>query len=256
MPPPRTTAARELLHDVLRAVGMSVRRYTPGNVPDAQVQALLAHHRVDLVLDVGANEGQYARSLRKAGYTGRVLSFEPLQDAWERCATIAAADHAWSLAPRMALGRSEREVEINVAGNSVSSSVLAMEDKHREAAPGSQYVATQSVPMRRLDGVARAEIDEARRPYLKVDTQGYEREVLAGAEGVMHRICGVQLEMSLTPLYEGSPSLRDLLEMMDGWGFTPWALLPGFIDPVSSRTLQVDGVFFRDEPSAGMAPAT
>ena len=200
--------AKQLLHRALRRAGLTVRRYSPATVPDDQVRALLAHHDIDLVVDVGANGGHYAMSLRRAGYLGRILSFEPLQDAWTRCMANAHADQLWSVAPRMALGAAERPVEIHVASNSVSSSILPMEEIHRQAAPGSAYVGSEVVEMRRLDWGRRAEIEAARHPFLKIDTQGYEREVLEGATDVLGRFSGVQLEMSLVPaVRKGSPTL-------------------------------------------------
>jgi FkbM family methyltransferase len=236
--------AKQILREGLRRAGLTVHRYSAATVPDAQIQALLAHHQIDLVLDVGANAGQYAISLRRAGYRGRILSFEPLQEAWERCAANASTDALWSVAPRMALGATERQVKIHVANNSVSSSILPMREIHRRAAPDSSYVGTQSVDMRRLDRVAREAIGEARRPFLKIDTQGYEREVLEGASDVLNRLRGIQLEISLTPLYEGSPTLTELLQMMERWGYAAHALLPGFTDLDSGRMFQVDGLFF------------
>ena len=200
------------------------------------------------MLDVGANAGHYAMSLRRAGDPGHILSFEPLEDAWQRCVAQARSDALWTVAPRMALGATERPVEIHVASNSVSSSILPMQEIHRKAAPNSSYVGSQTVDMRRLDQVALTAIGSARRPFLKIDTQGYEREVLEGATGVLDRLEGLQLEMSLVPLYEGSPTLTDLLLMVGQWGFVPYALQPGFTDLASGRMLQVDGLFFRDPP--------
>ena len=238
------------LRAALRRAGLTVHRYSPATVPDARIQALLTHHQIDLVLDVGANAGQYATALRHAGYAGQILSFEPVRDAWEQCTANASGDPLWSVAPQMALGAKEGRAEVHVAKNSVSSSILPMRDAHRAAAADSLYVGTESVDLRRLDGVARDAIERARRPFLKIDTQGYEREVLEGATDVLDRIRGVQLEISLAPLYEGSPTLAEILALMEHWGFVPEALLPGFSDLRSGRMLQVDGLFFRADRAA------
>ena len=241
-----SSAAKHIVREGLRRVGLRVYRATPATDPDAQVAALLAFQQIDLVLDVGANSGQYAQALRRAGYEGRILSFEPLQEAWERCRRRASRDPQWSVATRMALGSSEGAIEIHVADNSFSSSILPMRDSHRAAAPGSAYVGTQMVDLRRLDRAAASEVDRARRPFVKLDTQGYEREILKGATGIMDRVRGVQVEMSLTPLYEGAPSFEELLALLEGMHFKPWALLPAFTDQTSGRMLQVDGLFFRE----------
>jgi FkbM family methyltransferase len=243
-------AAKHIVRESLRRLGFTVERYSPATVPDARIAALLAYHKVDLVLDVGANAGQYARALRRSGYRGRILSFEPLRDAWARCAAHASRDPLWTVAPRMALGSEEGEVEIHVAANSASSSILPMRESHRAAAPDSAYIGREIVDLRRLDRVVGDALDRASHPFLKMDTQGYEREILAGAAGIMAKLRGIQMEISLAPLYEGSPSFHELLDMMKAGGFVPWAILPGFTDQTSGRMLQVDGLFFLESPPA------
>jgi FkbM family methyltransferase len=240
------SGAKHIVREGLRRLGLRVYRSTPATDPEAQVAALLAFHEIDLVLDVGANSGQYAQSLRRSGYRGRILSFEPLQEAWERCRMRASSDPLWTVAPRMALGSAEGAIEIHVADNSFSSSILPMRDSHRAAAPGSAYVGTQTVDLRRLDRAAASDVAGAKRPFLKLDTQGYEREILTGATGILNRVRGVQVEMSLTSLYEGAPSFEELLALLEEMNLRPWAILPGFTDQTSGRMLQVDGLFFRE----------
>jgi hypothetical protein len=121
-----------------------------------------------------------------------------------------------------------------------------MHDKHRDAAPASAYVGSEIVDVRRLDHAAKDAVDGSRHPFLKVDAQGYERQVIEGASGIVGQLTGVQLEMSLVTLYEGGATFMELLEGMQQAGFAPFALLPGFTDLRSGRLLQVDGLFFRD----------
>ena len=241
---------KHLARQTLKRLGLHVQRYSPATVPEALLTTLIAHEVIDLVLDVGANAGQYARSLRDSGYRGAIVSFEPLSEAWNECAAHAAGDPLWSIAPRMALGATDGQIEIHVAKNSASSSILPMREAHRKAAPESAYVGREIVEIRRLDGVAPDALTKAVRPLLKIDTQGYEAQVLAGASGILPRIHGIQVEMSLTPLYDHSPTMGEMLGLLEKHGFSPYAILPAFIDPHSGRMLQVDGLFFR-EPSSG-----
>ena len=206
---------------------------------------MLRAQRVDLVLDVGANAGQYAQALRGAGYDGRIISFEPLEEAHARCRGVAAADPCWDLASPMALGAEEGTSEIHVANNSVSSSLRPMLETHVQACPESSVVARQTVHVRRLDHVLPGMLEEEARLFLKIDTQGTEDEVLLGSEGVLEAIVGIQVEMSLNPLYAGAPSFGEVLGTVLERGFVPWGFLPGFTDRKSGRMLQVDGVFFR-----------
>ncbi|MDJ0524424.1 MAG: FkbM family methyltransferase [Microcystis sp. M53600_WE12] len=85
---------------------------------------------VDLVFDVGANIGQYAKLLRELGYSGRLVSLEPLSSAYSRLKAISKKDQLWEIAPQTAIGNQEGEIIINIAGNSYSSSALPMLDAH------------------------------------------------------------------------------------------------------------------------------
>lgn len=225
--------------------GIRVDRMSVVNSPDLRLVAMLSTHQVDLVIDVGANTGGYAQSLRTAGFRGRILSFEPLITAHAALEEASRQDAAWSIAERMALGSHDGVATINVAGNSASSSIREMLDAHRRAAPESAYVAREDVDLRRLDSVRHPFLDSALRPFLKVDTQGYEAEVLDGAAGMLDRICGIQLELTLSPLYQGQLLWRELADQLATSGFTLWGIVPEFFDPVTGRMLQCDGIFFR-----------
>jgi FkbM family methyltransferase len=202
------------------------------------------------VLDVGANVGQYGHMLRGIGYRGLIVSFEPLSAAHRKLTAAAGGDSRWIVAPRAALGSAKGSVEINVARNSVSSSVLAMKETHLSAAPRSRYVATETVALERLDALLPALVADDGPLMLKMDTQGYEEEVLKGAQGILPRVVAIQLEISLVPLYEGTPSLVHILSAMEDLGFHLFQVLPGFRDLATRQLLQLDGIFVRLLPSA------
>ncbi len=210
----------------------------------AQLLATLRHFEVDAVLDVGANVGQYARGLRRAGYAGPILSFEPLPEVHAALVKAAHDDPAWRVAPPMALGAADGEVTIARSAESDMSSILPQSRLLREISPSSAVRETLRVPLRRLDSLA--EIDSAwRRMFLKIDVQGYEPRVLEGAEGLWPRIVGVQLEMALVPLYDGEQEFRAVIAAMEARGFALHLLIPGYFERKLGRQLQVDGVFYR-----------
>jgi len=237
-----------------RHFGLDVHRYNPVESAEARLFALLRTHGIETVIDVGANDGGYGSLLRGGGYEGAILSFEPLEAEHARLSEAARADPTgrWFVHPRAALGAEHGEIEIHVAGNSASSSILPMLETHAKAAPESRYVGVQKVPVRRLDEVRHEVLDRALsgpgRILLKIDTQGYEMPVLRGAEKLLRHIAGVQLELSVTPLYEGQVLCVDMMAWLRERGFELWNLIPGFIDPGSGRMLQFDGVFFRADP--------
>lgn len=175
------------------------------------------------------------------------MSFEPLSEAFELLSARAERDAGWRVHQRGAIGDYDGEIEINVSGNSVSSSVLPMLEAHLSAAVDSAYVATEKVPIVRLDTVAPEYLAKTRRHFLKIDTQGFEWQVLDGARDTLTRAQGVLCELSLVPLYEGQRLWRDMIQRLEAAGLTLWAIQPGFTDPRDGRTLQVDAIFFREQ---------
>lgn len=217
--------------------GIRLSRYTP------RWPQMLVQRGVDLVVDAGANVGQYAQALRAGGYTDRILSIEPLSTAFEELDRRTQADRNWS-AVNVAVGSEPGMTEINIAGNSVSSSILPMLDAHSESAPKSKYVGLEHVNVTTVDELL--EGMDARAPFLKIDTQGFETAVLLGASASLKsRLIGVQLEMSLVPLYGGQELFDSLLHRLLDAEFELWSLEPGFADRRTGRLLQVDGIFFR-----------
>ena len=240
--------SRKIKHRVrqlINAAGLEIHRYVPASSRLAQHLAALKTFGIDLVLDVGANYGQYAQELRIGGFKGRIVSFEPLLAAHHALEVASRGDPRWKIHSRCAIGDREGEIALNVAGNSVSSSVLPMLESHREAAPGSAYVSHEVVPLTTLDNVVPAYISAQDTPLLKIDTQGYEWAVLDGAFATLPKIQGVQVELSALPLYEGQHLWQETIARLQGEGFTLWSLQPAFTDHRSGRTLQWDGLFFR-----------
>jgi FkbM family methyltransferase len=241
------SAVVTLLHRarrVVQSVGIDVCRF-PDNESGYHRAKLLAHHEIDHVFDVGASDGRFGAELRRFGYRGRIVSFEPLPDAYAKLADRASDDSRWTTVP-YALGSESGEVVLNVAGNSgASSSILPMLDRHMVAAPEAGVVATETVQQHRLDEVWRDFAPEQSRLFLKVDVQGYEQNVLAGARELLNHCSGVQLELSFVPLYEGSMSYRGALDEMERLGLTLMLLDPGFRDRMTGQVLQADAAFFR-----------
>lgn len=202
---------------------------------------------ISTVLDVGANEGQYAQWIRSLGFRGRIVSFEPLDGAYARLARHAAGDRDWTV-HRVALGATSGELPMNVSQNSQSSSLLAMLPSHEMAAPASRYIGEQVVAVQPLTAFA----DDVRgSAWMKVDVQGAELDVLAGASALLDQVPVVQLELSLRPLYEGAPSLSDAVDAMVSKGYVLSYLNAGFEDPRTGRMLQADGVFIREPVTRG-----
>jgi len=200
---------------------------------------------IDVVLDVGANTGQYASSLREFGYSGRIVSFEPMSREFGVLRAAAANDGGWTALP-CALGAERSQATINISANSISSSMRAMVPTHLRAVPDSAYIGVETIEIQRLDEVFDSIVAAGERTFLKIDTQGSEREVLVGASGVFQRISGMQIETSFVPLYEGQMLLAEALETVEAAGMVVEGIEPGFVE-VTGRMFQMDLVCFRSE---------
>jgi FkbM family methyltransferase len=212
---------------------------------EARRSRLLRSRGITVVLDVGANAGMYGRQLRRIGFDSRVVSFEPLSDAYAELEELAREDPLWECR-RVALGSSDGSAEINVAGNSTSSSLLGMEERHLESAPESKYVGTEEVPLARLDSIWGELVGEEDRVFLKLDVQGFELEVLNGAAECLRSVDCVQAELSFVSLYEGAPDYRELIDFLRASGFRLAGLEEGHDDQHTGEMLQADGIFVRE----------
>jgi FkbM family methyltransferase len=247
---------KEILRSLFRRAGLEVRKLKNVNIEEklrnVNIEETVISNIVRLVkpvavLDVGANVGQFATKVRKLGYAGTIVSFEALPDAHAALLKASEGDARWLAAPCAALGASQGHVDINIAENSVSSSLLPMCAAHIEAAPESMFIGRLSTRLERLDALAATLIPNCGPLLLKVDTQGYEKEVIKGSTGLLDRIGAIQVEMSLTPLYEGAPSFVELTSFIEGLGYEIFSIIPGFSNLQSGRLLQVDGFFMRKD---------
>jgi|694.fasta_scaffold61537_2 FkbM family methyltransferase len=234
-----------IIQSTLNSLGYDIYKRDSRFHPEIAVMYLCAKYQLSTVLDVGANTGQFVQALRKWGYAKNVLSFEPLSSAHASLKQNAAHDPYWQVAPRCAIGASKAVSEINIAGNSVSSSILPMLEIHRQAAPDSAYLAKEEVQIESLSNMIQQLTDQNERFFLKIDTQGYEREVISGASCVLERIPAIQMELSISPLYENSLLLDEGIELMKSHGYRVYSIYQGLSDRKTGETLQVDAIFVR-----------
>jgi len=230
---------KHLIRQGIRRWGFDVSRKKPSTQAD-----LLTRHEIDLLLDVGAARGSFAVKMRADGYRGRVISFEPLSEYFSQIKKKAEFDGDWQVF-NMALGDEDGQKQINVANNLMSSSFLPMMDQHSLAAPQSAYVKQQVVKVVRLDSVWNKFVRSEEKVFLKIDAQGFEKKILEGGRDSLERVAGMQLELSLVPLYEGEETISSMLKYVEGLGFKPVFFENGFHDLETGHYLQADVVFFR-----------
>jgi FkbM family methyltransferase len=230
---------KDLLRAALRWMGYEVHSYTPLRNHDLRRARLLRERRIDTVLDGGANAGQYATRLRKLGYTGRIVSVEPIPSVFAELAARAEGDERWECV-NAALAREPGRLELRVAAISEVSSILpATGAVHTEGWTATRPV---SVPGTTVDAL----LQGAERAYIKLDLQGYELEALGGAAASLQAAVALEVELSTVPLYEGAALLPEVVRYVTEQGYSLFSAEPALVDYDSGRVLQLDGIFIRD----------
>lgn len=209
------------------------------------VASVLDHYRVNCVFDVGGNIGQYGKQLRKQGFTGRIVSFEPVAATAEKLRRVAEKDPEWFVY-NTALGREDRTDSINVVYGSMSS-LLEPTDFGNTRYKRFKNTNSEDISVRRLDGImdeALEGIDDPR-PYLKLDTQGYDLEAYAGAGKRVEDFIGLQSEVALMQIYEGMPRMVESINTYEADGFEVTGMYPVTREQKTGRVLEFDCVMVR-----------
>lgn len=235
---------KEQIQRLINRLGYQIRKY-PDDSQRSKIK-LLELNDINLVIDIGANHGQYASDLRKMGYRGKIVSFEPLSSAFERLKKNSLSDNAWEVV-NIAVGDKDESSSINISSNSFSSSLLEMNNNHiTDAAKHVFFTGKEPVTVRKIDSILSQYADLSNdRIFLKIDAQGYEEKILLGASGSLKYIKGIQLEMPLLELYKGQTLFLPLLNNLYEMGFELQGLELGFQNPVTMRLYEMDGILFK-----------
>ena len=210
----------------------------------ARRMLIMESQDIDLVIDIGANKGQYGLKLRELGYKKRIVSFEPMSLPYQELTKNASQHSPWDVY-NFGLGEIEAKEKINVSLNSVSSSILDMEADHLNNAPKSKYVSSEEILVKKLDDCFDLFFSGEQNIFLKIDVQGFEDRVLKGGANTLKRCKIVQMEVSLRPLYRGQKIYVDILKDMQSLGFDLVGIEPGFQEKNTGLLLQFDGIFKR-----------
>lgn len=210
----------------------------------AQIRSIIEKFEINVVLDVGANEGQFAQQLRSF-YLGEILSFEPVAFVFEKLAKAASTDPNWHVY-KLALGSQESTQTINVSDSTDFSSLLRTNDYciHRfgDRAQGKRE---EVVSVRRLDELLEkiAPDIENKRIFLKMDTQGYDLEVFKGLGNKLKHVIAIQSEVSLISIYEGMPHWTESISIYEKAGFGVVGMFP--VNRDSGRIIEYDCLLVR-----------
>lgn len=226
-------------------LGLFGRQHQYGEI--VSLRRFIAHFGVDCVLDVGANAGQYAKMLRRdVGYRGAIISFEPNPDVFAVLDKAARGDLNWHVY-NLALTDGDGQATFNIMAADQFSSLNAPGAGLEPIFAERNAVArTVHVPCARLDTLF-PELEpavQARAILLKMDTQGHDASVVAGAGALLGRMSGVQTELAVRPLYAGATGWQAMFALLTQAGFVANAV---FANNKGHFPLlvEMDGLFVR-----------
>jgi len=208
-----------------------------------RLKSFLNQYQVDFIVDIGANKGQFATRVFDSQFKGNLVSIEPQQELYEVLVRKSQKHKRWRVFPPIALSDYEGYADLNLSENSQSSSLLVITSKHTTAAPTAAFKGTNRVRVSTLDNLLLPEIDSYSNIFLKIDVQGGERSVLQGGKRFLTKTLLIQIELSLSEMYEGEPLFNAQYEYLYNLGFRLIDFNPVFRDPVSNELLQFDGIF-------------
>jgi FkbM family methyltransferase len=189
--------------------------------------------KIDAVLDVGANSGQYAKALRHEGFAEHIVSIEPLPAAFQSLRQAMENDPKWT-GYQVAAGEEPSIAKFNVSIDSVCSSLLQPTHELTAAIPSAKIAETIDVPVTRLDDLV---MPVHKRLAIKIDVQGFEKLL---SEALL-----LELELPLTPSYQGAYLLQDAIPHILECGFKITSIGRGYSNPNTGRLVDVDVLFER-----------
>ena len=228
---------------------LKLKRFTPSASEPLRTTTIIKHNKIDCVIDVGANTGQFAESLYDFGYENRVISFEPVQACHDQLVERSKKHPNWTVAEKCAIGEKNHTTQINICGDSVFSSILQIQDWHAKLTAKSRIVEQEEVNVFSLDSILPKYIEstEGLNILLKVDTQGYEKQVLDGAKELLKTVIGLKIEIPLTPIYKDVEyTFFDTIDFMKENGFQPYSFNNEGVNLKTGRVNTIDALFLRE----------
>lgn len=229
---------------ILNKFGIDIKRYPSRDLRRRKL--LLQEFNITDIIDVGANFGQYGTETRTIGFVGNIYSFEPLSFAFNKLKKSSQGDLKWQI-NNFALGSVSEYKTINISKNYFSSSFLNQKKELIEQEPDTKFISNEVVEIKRLDDIFNEIHTNKKNIFLKIDTQGFEKEVLNGAKNSLKHIKGIQLEMSLNPLYENSTNFFEMYNFIKSEGFELFSIENGFHNAKTGQLNEIEGIFFREK---------
>jgi FkbM family methyltransferase len=179
--------------------------------------SVLRNLACDFVVDIGANRGQFALVARKCYPSAKIISFEPLAEPASVFRRVFAGDPLTTL-HQMAIGSQEQEIDIHVSSADDSSSLLPITSMQTGLFPGTGEKETRKIQVKRLDSILHPE-DIGKPSLLKIDVQGFEKQVLEGCSSLLQEFTFIYVECSFVELYANQSLAPGVIFFLADCGF-------------------------------------
>ena len=237
--------AKKTVQRALHLFGLDLKWHVPHPVHD--LFELLKLYQVDAVFDIGANSGMSGEFFRNIGFTGKMVSFEPVNYLYRQLAEKTSRDSLW-LSENVAISDQEGEQEIYLTGGSgAANSFLKSIGQMEQVAPELATIGREMVKLRTLSSIIREHYLRGDRLFLKIDAQGYEKKILEGAGEQLNKVVGMRIELSIVRNYDGELLICDMLPYLYKLGFRLCAIEEAWSNRTTEEVYQVDAILFRPE---------
>jgi FkbM family methyltransferase len=222
------------VQDFLYSLGLIVKLVRPEN------NAWLQNLKIDTVIDIGANTGQFAQRIHEIIPTARICSFEPIKSCYAELSKNTSNLNIRTF--NYALGDANEEVEINISQHTPSSSLLEMADLHKDVFAGTDYAKKENITVKRLDDIA-DQLGQLGKCLIKIDVQGFEDRVIKGGGETIKKADLVIIETSFQELYKGQLLFNGIYDLLYELGFEFKGNISQSLNPKDGSILYAESLF-------------
>jgi FkbM family methyltransferase len=231
------------LNKILHPLGYTlahVHKIVPRSAEKNWIEKL----KIETVIDIGSNQGQFIIQCNEIAPGRRYYAFEPISSCYKQL--LENTKNINVTAYNLGLSDQQGEVEINISNNVESSSILPMEDLHKESYPESRFVKKEIVSLARLDEILATD-DIKKNILIKMDVQGYEKNVIKGGERILVAASALLIESAFEPFYKEQWLFDDLYTYFNEKGFKFMGFTDQFNSPKTGIPLYADSIFIKKE---------
>lgn len=215
-----------LIKSCVRPLGVDIVKFPPLSATERQLKEAIRTHNINLVIDVGACDGGFCRSLRGLiGYDGQIISFEPCKDTFEKLCVNMKSDSRWR-GFNLGISDSDGFARLNTYDRRDFNSVLNLRDADaRNYDLDLSKKGVEEIRLRTIDSMWDEIVQAVKDPcvFLKTDTQGHDLAVIRGAQARLTNISGFQCEVPAIEIYDGMTSMPDMIKFLGSLGYVPTA---------------------------------